>query len=332
MIIIQITNRARPLKVFKNIEDAAKSFSKFSGTKVCIGNFDGCHIGHQNLIKRFVCEAKKSNQPSVILTFDPNPKVFFEPGQKDFSLFSSEQKLRAFAEQNVDFVVIQSFDSSFREMDPIDFTKSLAEDLKCRSLYVGSNFRFGKNRSGTIDTLSNYSESMSVKSQDVMSSRGSTVSSTRVRQCLLQGDIELANSLLGRPYCLKGTVRTGKKLGRTIGFPTANLHEIDQLVPKAGVYCGYLSLEDPEHELNFDKDNHKKAIFNIGTAPTVGSNLPLSVEGHAFNCSWDNDYLYGKKCRFYLLSKIRDEMKFPSLDDLKDQIENDCKEAKKRLS
>ena len=320
------------MHIFKHIDEAKDTLSKFPGTVVCIGNFDGCHLGHQHLMRHVIKTSKAAGYPSLALTFDPNPKIYFKPELAKTVIYTIDQKIRAFKEIGIDFTVVQPFNDEFQKIDPQEFTESLKRDLKCHSLFVGKNFKFGRDRAGDIDFLKTHQNLFKVEDIPVKPSEGCTISSTRIREAISSGNVAVAHKLLGRPYSILGKISQGQKLGRTIGFPTANLDPESPLIPKPGVYCGYMSLNESPTELTLDKSHLHQCVFNIGRNPTVGGDLPLSIEGHALDETWDFDYLYGKQCRFYLTQRIRSEIKFDSLEDLKGQIYKDCSSARDLLN
>ena len=212
------------MKVVYKIEDVEEALTNISESIVCIGNFDGCHLGHQKLLKHISQESKKAGLPSIVLSFDPSPKIFFDPNQTLNKLFTIEQKIHAFREAGIDLVVMQTFDKQFSSISPEEFLILLKSKLKCRSLFVGENFRFGANRAGDISLLKATS-GIKLNDLPVEPLENKVISSTRIREALDQGNLELVNRLLGRPYSISGVIAKGQQLGRTISFPTANLHK-----------------------------------------------------------------------------------------------------------
>ncbi|SME89304.1 bifunctional riboflavin kinase/FAD synthetase [Pseudobacteriovorax antillogorgiicola] len=319
------------MKVFDHIQAASLDESLASGTTICIGNFDGCHLGHQKLIQNVIERSQELGTPSIILTFEPSPKVFFDPHQAQRQLVSQEQKLASFRELGVDIVIQHPFDASFSQISPESFVDLLKDTLHCRHLYVGKNFHFGKNRSGNTDFLKRYVEHFEVCDLPIEPFAGEHISSTRIRSCLEEGDAALAHRLLGRPYALLGSIKKGQQLGRTLAFPTANLQTTNQLIPKFGVYAGFVWLDgegSPPTELRPDLSLLHPTVFNIGVKPTVDGDHSPSVEGHILDKKWQADELYQQQARYYLTNFIRDEIKFPSLDALREQIGKDCETAR----
>lgn len=320
------------MEIFESISDSANFFQKYSKTNICIGNFDGCHIGHQALIRKVV-EKSTKDCPCVILTFDPSPKEYFNKEHISKRLFSRQQKVQALSELGADVIIFEPFNEQFRNIQPSSFIETLAQTLKCNELVVGKNFRFGQNREGNIELLKQHSQLFTLCNIDIRQLRDFDISSTRIRTCLSKGDIAQANDLLGRPYCISGVIKKGQQIGRTIGFPTANLLETQQMLPSPGVYAGYISFDDTSHsEIAPNIHRMHRSVFNLGTRPTIkSSNIAIHIEGHILSNNLRNDCLYDCPSKFYFISQIRSEIKFDSLDKLKEQIAIDCKEADSHL-
>lgn len=303
-----------PLKIFKTIDE----FRTTKKTIVTIGTFDGVHLGHQKIIQKLNANAKLYHCESLILTFFPHPRMVLQP-ESDIQLLNTiEERSQLLEKVGLDNLIIHPFDKSFSELSAEDFVKKILVDkLKIKKIVIGHDHRFGKNRAANIDDLMVYGakydfdvEQISVQELDEVS-----ISSTKIRNALNEGNISLANGFLGFPYFITGIVEKGKQLGRTIGFPTANLkiEENYKLIPKKGVYIVSSIL------------NNKTVygLMNIGTNPTVeGKNLSVEVYYLDFNSD-----LYTKKIVVSLLYYIRPEQKFESLDLLKNQIESDKKFA-----
>ena len=316
------------MDIFNSIDEASDTLLHDSSTYVCIGNFDGCHLGHQKLISNIVQSAQNQQIRTSILTFDPSPKIFFNPNQAKRNLFSHAQKLEAFKELGVDCVIVQSFTKDFSRLNPAEFVDYLLK-LNCSKVFVGSNFRFGANRKGTIEYLRTFNELFEVVALSIETVNKKVVSSTRVRELIDKGQMKDASALLGRPYCLSGKIVKGLQVGRTISFPTANL-EAEEMLPKKGVYCGYISLGKSK-TLKPNLRNAHKAIFNVGVRPTIASDGKTSIEGHALDMKWEEEELYGHQANFYLLEFLRPEIEFKDLENLKDQIIQDSIKARSIL-
>lgn len=279
-----------------------------------LGTFDGVHIGHQKIIKKLVEQAVNENYESVLLTFFPHPRMVLKQEEKIQLLNTIEEKTELIEKLGIDHLVIHPFDATFSELSAEDFVKKiLVNQLNLAKIIIGYDHKFGKNRSADINDLillgQKYNfevEQISAKEIDDIS-----ISSTKIRKALIEGNIELANTYLGHNYSLSGTVIEGKKIGRTINYPTANLKitEDYKLIPKNGVYIVSSNL------------NHKTVfgMMNIGHNPTV-EGTSNSIEIHYFDF---NEELYSETITVSLLSRIRDEQKFNSLDDLKKQLDSD---------
>lgn len=308
---------------------------KTPAVALTIGNFDGCHIGHQQLIKETIDIAKQKHWNSAALTFNPTAKDFFTTPDKKMNLFTDSQKVRAFTELGLNFCHIKAFDSEFAQTTHQDFIeKFLRTELKASSVLVGHDFRFGHNRQGHFSHISQAFNS--TKAIEPVHYDNVLVSSTVIRNLLIDGNIELANKMLKRPYLIEGTVVKGKQLGRTIGIPTANFSTINQLTPKQGVYCGYVAIWENDgidpNVLSIDKAANYFAVCNIGRKPTVqNEDAAPNIEVHIINKSWDPDALYEKNICFYFIQRLRDEIKFPNINGLKKQIFLDILQSRKIL-
>lgn len=305
-----------------------------AASAVAIGNFDGCHRGHQELIRQTLVLSREKQLSSVVLTFDPNPKQFFQPHLKLGKLFTIEQKIRALRELQVETLVIQSFDAPFSQLSPKDFYASLIKDqLNARAIVVGHDFCFGAQREGNVTLLRSLAmpegDNVCEVSQQVYADQ--VISSSRIRKLLVEREIHEANLLLQRPYLIEGKIVMGRKLGRTLGFPTANLDCGEQLLPGKGVYAGFALIEEEAPVLHLPAQAIP-CILNIGQRPTVEADNTLSkVEVHLLDGTYASESLYAKNLSVWLTDFIRDEQKFPSLDILKEQIRLDCEKARQLL-
>lgn len=298
------------LKIVSSIQE----FNSSAGTVVTLGTFDGVHIGHQSILDKLISSSKKLNCESLVLTFFPHPRMVLQHDSEIKLLNTIEEKSLLLEKAGIDNLVIHPFNQAFSQLTAEEFVKDILVDkFKVKKIIIGYDHRFGKNRTATIDDLIKFGaqygfevEQISAQEVDAVS-----VSSTKVRNALDAGNVALAGQYLGYDYFFSGTVVEGRKLGRTIGFPTANI-KIDEsykLIPKNGVYI-----------VAADIDNKKVyGMMNIGMNPTVGG-MTQSIEVHFFD--FDQD-LYGKKITVTVYEKIRDEQKFPSVDDLKMQLKKD---------
>ncbi len=301
-------------------------------SSVTIGNFDGCHRGHQKLLESAEDLAAKAGAKTTVLTFDPHPREYFSKTTHVPRLFQPEQKIRALTELGVDVTIIQNFDEAFCHLSPEEFAGDLlGGKLKTVAVTVGYDFRFGRGRAGRPEDFSQYIPDCQVKQIEEITIRGDKVSSSAIRQLLGEGEIARANQLLGRPYLIEGRIQRGRQLGRKLGFPTANLTSKDQMLPKTGVYGGWAVLEkDPAI---FSMAATKvPCVMNIGYRPTVEQQDPqLLVEVHLLEGSYGADSLYDQPIGIYVEYFLRPEQKFASLDELKTQILKDSDAARQKL-
>ncbi len=291
-------------------------------TVVAIGAFDGLHLGHLRLLEETKKLGEELFASPVILTFSPHPREVLRPQVPFYYLTLLDEKIETLSAFNFPYMVILPFTRSLAELTPDIFVEQyLVDYLKVKAVVVGYNFRFGRGRSGNAEFLLKMGEKYNfmVRIVEPVEIDGIRVSSSLIRELLLKGEVERANRLLGRPYSLKGRVILGKGRGRILGFPTANL-EIPgkKLIPKEGVYAVWVSI-----------DNKKfKGALNIGKNPTF-EDKKLSIEVHILDFSED---LYNKIIKVDLIKYIRGEQKFPSVEQLVEQIKKDCQIVKEILS
>lgn len=320
------------LKNFRSIDEFSKDNSEV--TIVTIGNFDGCHNGHKLLIEEVKKKAKEFNAKPIALTFSPSPKEFFGAMNKLDRIFTDEVKLAYLEANNIYASINQKFDNNFANITAKEFIENeLLKKLNAVGLVVGDNFRFGYKALGNTSSLKTYFSnkkdfSLSIIDHETTSSEN-VISSTLIRSLIRDSELHRAKELLGRAHAISATVVHGKKLGNKIGFPTANLSNIEQIMPKCGVYSGWLVL-DEDFTLNNPLENAFKAVANIGINPTTDKTTELKVEVHVLNHK--NLELYDKKVWFVFDQFIRDEKKFESLDALIKQIQKDCLQAEENLS
>lgn len=303
---------------------SAASELKPSGRKVClaIGFFDGVHLGHQQIIRQTIADARQHGALSLVVTFDRHPSTVVAPNRVPPLIYSLPQKLRVIESLGAEALLLIHFDKAFSEQTGEAFIRGLARDLgQIQSLCVGSNFTFGHKRGGNVALLRTLGSELrfTVHGMAAVSLDGKIVSSTRIRDTIRAGDLDAASQMLGRAYSLSGIVERGDQLGKKIGFPTANL-DVDGLVlPPNGVYIVHAAVDGKTH----------RAVVNIGLRPTVQNPAPqLRVEVHLLD--FDGD-LYDKEMEITFLEKLRDEQKFPSLDALREQIAHDVEEARWRF-
>lgn len=294
------------MQVFRHIPNDLQA-----PTALAIGNFDGMHLGHQALLNKLMQTAKLQNLMPAVMTFEPHPREFFTPATAPARLRSVREKLEYLIELGVARVYIFAFNSKFASLSAqIFMQKILRESLNAKSILVGNDFKFGANRAGSVaDFVTAGFDLVDLPQVDI---GGERVSSTRVRQALAHGRLQEALALLGRPYSISGKVIHGAQRGRTIGFPTANVHMRHERPALTGVYAVKL---DGLH-----------AVANLGVRPTIAGIPKLSLEVHVLDFNGD---LYGKHVHVEFFHKIRDEMKFDGLDALRVQIAKDVEVARK---
>ncbi len=289
-------------------------------TAVALGNFDGVHRGHQQVIQPVL--QKGEEVVSTVVTFNPHPQEFFT-GKRRSLITPQSEKVEQLELLGVEQLVLLPFDRELACLSPQEFVeKILVQQLRSHSISVGQDFCFGKGRTGTVEDLKVIASNYGIPTAIVPlhNCEGERISSSAIRQALEQGKLDRAKLLLGRAYSLVGTVVTGKQLGRTIGFPTANIDlPIEKFLPCNGVYAVKVYIAEDKSPI--------AGVMNIGNRPTV-SGTNQSVEVYLIN--WSGD-LYGKVITVELEQFLRPEQKFESLDALKNQIKIDCDRAKVTL-
>nr|MBU1328401.1 bifunctional riboflavin kinase/FAD synthetase [Candidatus Omnitrophota bacterium] len=280
-------------------------------TAVTIGIFDGVHKGHQVILKKVLEEAKRSRLKSVVITFNPHPVNVLNPSAEIPLLMSLEHRGRLIKKMGVDYFFVERFTKSFSKLSPEGFIKNILIDkLNLKALVTGENFLFGFKEKGDVRLLKRLSKLYNFKLCSItpIKIEGDYVSSTRIRKAIERGDLLLASKLLGRPVTILGTVVKGKRLGRKIGFPTANIDPHHESIPSSGVYSVDVAL---------DRDGKLYGgILNISAHKII--------EAHIFNFNKD---IYGRDIEVIFKKKIRDEKKFKSLEALKRQIQQDILRA-----
>ena len=302
------------LKIFNSIE----SFNDTKPTIVTIGTFDGVHLGHQKIVAQITKNAHALNCESLVLTFFPHPRMVLQEGTEMKQLNSLNEKIALLDNLGIDNLVIHPFDKEFSRLTAEEFVKKVLVDVfKIKKIMIGHDHRFGRNRTATIDDLINFGETYGFEVEQISAKEINevSISSTKIRNALLEGNIELAANYLGYDYSLTGIIFKGKQLGRTIGYPTANItiEEDYKLIPNNGVYIAKSVLNG-------------KTVFgmmNIGTRPTVDG-TKQTIEINFFDFKQD---LYGQKITISLLHRMRSEQKFESIDALKNQLGKDKKTA-----
>jgi riboflavin kinase / FMN adenylyltransferase len=302
------------MRVFRGIPTSASG-----PIALTIGNFDGIHLGHQAMLARLIAAAHERNLPAAVMTFEPHPREFFTPERAPTRLTSLREKLEILREAGVDRVYICHFNHAFSKISAEDFvTQILHERLNVKWLLVGDDFSFGAKRSGDYKLLSDYAFKIgfSVVAMPSVEIDGQRVSSTSIREALEAGNLTLAEKYLGHPYSISGKVMHGDKIGRSIGFPTANVQMKHNRPPVVGIFAV---------KLHVAEGSSFAGAASLGTRPTVTSNGGLRLEVHLFDFSGS---LYGRHVRVEFLLKLRDEAQYPDLETLKAQIARDVDNAR----
>lgn len=279
-----------------------------------LGTFDGVHLGHQKIIDRLLTSAAKNNLESVVLTFSQHPRAVLHVDSNIKLLNSNEEKIALLEKKGIDNLIIHPFDSQFSGLTGEEFVRTvLVGKLNIQKIIIGYDHRFGKNRNSNIDDLIIYGKQYGFEVEQISAKEinAVSISSTKIRNAITEGEITLANKYLGYHYFITGTVTKGKQLGQTIGFPTANLdiEEDSKLIPKNGVYVVKSTLNNVE----------VFGMMNVGTNPTVHGK-GRSIEAHFFDFS---DNLYSQKISVSFLKRLRSEQKFDSVLLLREQLQKD---------
>jgi riboflavin kinase/FMN adenylyltransferase len=298
------------------IEGSGK-FSPPGETSLTIGNFDGVHLGHRELLRRTVAHAREFRLQAVALTFSPHPIRFFTPKARFYEITTMGEKASRMEELGIDVLVVESFTGEIGGMGPEEFARTIVhERLRARYVTVGYDFTFGRNRTGSPGMLQRIGRDLGFEVDVVppLLRGGAIVSSSRIRELLLSGRVREAEELLCRPYAVSGRVIPGAARGRKLGFPTANVQFVQDLLPLPGVYVVDVRVAGVV----------RRGVANIGFNPTFGENS-LGVEAHILDFAGD---LYGQEMTVYFRDRIRDERKFKSADELVRQIEKDVRYAR----
>lgn len=286
-------------------------------TVLTLGVFDGLHLGHQLIMRTVVERARAIGAVPTAITFDPHPRAVLHTDSAPPLLQTFDQKLEAFGVLGIEQAIVIRFTKEFAGVRARDFLRDVVrERLQAREVYLGCGFAFGYKREGNIELLREAGTELGFYADEVpeVRLRGRRVSSSRIREQLIAGHVNLARRMLGRPYGVEGSVVRGDERGRTIGFPTANLQPQNRVIPRNGVYVTATLIDGL----------WRRSVTNIGTRPTIKSHGEPSIETHIMN--WSGD-LYGDVVRVRFLHRLRDEKKFHSLGELKQQIKRDEERA-----
>ena len=292
--------------------------------KVClaIGVFDGVHLGHQQIIRQTVADARQHDAIAVVLTFDRHPSAIVAPNRVPPLIYSQAQKVRVIESLGVDALLLLRFDQAFSAQTGEGFIRELARDLgHIQSICVGADFVFGHQRSGNVALLQKLGAELNFTVHGIaaVALDGQVVSSTRVREAIRSGDFDAASQMLGRPYSLAVTIVTGDQVGHQLGFPTANLKTTGFVLPPNGVYAAHTTVGGQTH----------RAVVNLGHRPTLHQPTPqLRVEVHLLDF---HGQIYGQEMEVTFAARLRAEMKFPSLEALREQIGRDVTAARKLM-
>lgn len=299
------------MKIYQDIKD----FPKATSAVVTVGTFDGLHLGHQKIIRRMTELARQNNGETVLVTFDPHPRLVVNSNSHEIKFINTQKrKFDLLNKLGIDHLIIIPFTKEFAKTSSEDFIKDyLIDRIGAKKLIVGYDHHFGRDREGNYQKLHQLGKNYGFDVEEISAQYiGDTaVSSTKIRKALMDGDVNLANEMLGYEYSITGIVVEGNKIGRSIGFPTANIEIEDKfkLIAAGGVYACRVDIDGKRYA----------GMGNIGTRPTVGIN-GLVTEVHIFD--FDKD-IYGQEITIYFVDRIRDEKKFNGLEELKTQLRKD---------
>lgn len=285
---------------------------------LALGNFDGLHRGHLKIIERVRRRADERGSTAVAVTFDPHPPRVVRPDKAPRLLMTHAQKLEALERAGIDGVAVVRFTPELSRWEPEYFVRTVLVDwLRVADVWVGANFLFGRDRSGNFSLLRTLGARLGFRAEkiDPVRYKEFVVSSTRIRRLIEEGRVDEAGTLLGHHHFVDGTVVRGDGRGRSLGFPTANLATENECLPAAGVYATLVAIDGVI----------QPAITNLGTRPTIGDDLGVTLETHVFDIDRD---LYGSQQRVIFVQRMRDERKFDGVESLRRQIADDCEQAR----
>jgi riboflavin kinase/FMN adenylyltransferase len=294
-----------------------------------VGNFDGLHVGHQRIMKTVTGRARALDGQAAVYTFEPHPRKVLQPSLAPRLLTTLEQKLELLEAAGVDLTIVEPFDREFARLPAERFVREiLHERIAPLEVYVGYDFRYGRDREGSMRTLTELGPhlgfSVTIVPEVKLGSRD--VNSTRIRELLEQGNVADAALLLGRPYTVRGRVVEGDRRGRTLGFPTMNVEAENEVLPRSGVYAGrvrFLDAGTPAAGSSFG------AVTNVGRRPTFGASDAVRVEAHALDFEAD---AYGRRVEVTFEHALREERRFPDAAALRAQIAVDAEQARRKLA
>ncbi len=298
------------MRIFDNL----KSYSSKKESILTIGTFDGVHVGHNKILKRLIQDSKKNNLSSLVMTFFPHPRMILNKSHDIKMIDTIDEKINLLEKTGLDNLIIHPFDNNFSKIRAKEFVEEiLIKKLKIKEIIIGYDHKFGKDREASVEDLKKFGLDYMFNVQEIPAEEidSIAISSTKIRDAILNGEIEKCNKFLGRNFILTGKVVYGEGLGKKIDFPTANIEikETYKIIPKNGVYLVKTKINSKTYF----------GMMNIGIRPTVGG-TNKSLEIHFFNFK---DNIYGKNVSIEIIKKIRDEEKFSSIDQLKIQLKKD---------
>lgn len=306
------------LEALRSLEDWVGRFgASRKPTVLAIGNFDGMHRGHQEILRRVTNRAQQSGNMAAVLTFDPHPARVLRPGDAPSLLETIDQRLDEFGMMGIEAVLLMKFDAEFARMTADTFSeKVLSETMRARTIFIGENFRFGHRQSGDAKKLAEFGTLMGFDVEIVppVMIDGSVISSSAIRQAVREGRVEYAAEMLGRPFSLRGEVKTGTGLGRKLIVPTLNLATDQETLPKTGVYATDTAVSG----------NIYRSVTNVGVRPTFNG-AAVTIESHLFDF---NESITSGPMEVRFLKRLRDEQKFSGPEALRDQVLRDIEQAK----
>jgi len=306
------------MKVMNGLKDIPH---EFQGAFVTIGNFDGVHLGHVPIFEKLIAEAHQENRKAVVITFDPHPKQVLHPDIKPFYLLTPlEEKIKLLEDIGIDGLILIPFDLEFSKTTAEAFVNDILwGKLRIRKIFIGHDYAFGKNKVGNTAFLAAFGKNLGFEVETINAIKlgDETISSTRLRYAVLNGNVKLAATLLGRPYNISGIVIPGKSRGTVLGIPTANIKPNKELLPAHGVYAVIVELEGNRHQ----------GVLNIGFNPTFFDDA-LSVEVYLLDFTGN---IYGEKLNVLFIDRLRDEIKFEKPGQLVKQIKKDIDQARQIL-
>lgn len=304
------------MKIIRSARELQTGGRKVS---LAIGFFDGVHLGHQQVIRQTILDAHQQEGLSLVVTFDRHPAEVIAPDRVPPLIYNQQQRVQAIGSLGADALLLLPFDEAFSLVDGESFVRGLARDLgRIHSICVGENFVFGHKRSGDVALLRRLGQELRFTTHglEAVSLGNAAVSSTRIRETIRQGELDMAGQLLGRDYSLAGTIIAGDQVGRKLGFPTANVDVLGRVTPPHGVYAAHAHVAGKTW----------RAAVNIGLRPTLRETQPtLHVEAHLLDFTGE---IYEQPMELSFVQKLRDEQRFPSLEALKAQIQTDIQQVR----